>query len=158
MHEDLTVLKKAGAGAQGTIYLVTRKTDRIKQNYVLKVFQLKNIQACRREYAALKAIEDSLPSRGLFPRFYSSREDAESAELLIEEMGLDVRQLQKIKPVQHYGAATHFKMIIQLLDCIETFHRLGFVHCDIKFQNVLTSHNPKQDQVYLIDFGLSYKY
>jgi len=49
------------------------------------------MQAFRREYAALKAIEDSLPSRGLFPRFYSSRENADSAELLIEEMGPDVR-------------------------------------------------------------------
>lgn len=104
---------------------------------------MKNIQAYRREYAALKAIEDSVSSRSFFPRFYSSREDAESAELLIEEMGPDVRQLQKIKPVQYFGAATHYKMIIQLLDCIEAFHRLGFVHCDIKFQNVLTSHSPK---------------
>ena len=80
---------------------------------------MNNIQAFKREYAALKAIEDGQLNKGLFPRFYSSLEDANSAELLIEEMGPDVRQLQKIKPTQYFGVATHYKMIIQLLDCIE---------------------------------------
>jgi len=84
---------KAGAGAQGTIYLVNHKTDRNKQNLVLKVFTLKNMPAYVRELAALTAIENNLPTRGMFPRFYSSKEDAETAELLIEAMGPDVRCL-----------------------------------------------------------------
>ena len=67
------------------------------ENLVLKVFSQKNILAYRRELAALLAIENSLPSRGLFPRFYSNKENNETAEILLEAMGPDIRQLQKMK-------------------------------------------------------------
>jgi serine/threonine protein kinase len=45
-----------------------------------------------------------------------------------------------------------------LLDCVEALHSVGYIHGDLKFQNVLTSLNPDLDRVFLIDFGLSYKY
>ncbi|CDW82169.1 protein kinase-like protein [Stylonychia lemnae] len=42
---------------------------------------------------------------------------------------------------------------MQMLDLLEKFHSLGFVHNDMKPQNIMTKYG--QNQVYLIDFGLT---
>lgn len=42
----------------------------------------------------------------------------------------------------------------QMLTCVQKFHDLGFVHCDIKPDNFVMNGSNK---VILIDFGLSHK-
>jgi serine/threonine protein kinase len=37
-------------------------------------------------------------------------------------------------------------------------HDLGFVHCDIKPDNILVSTDPKDTTILLVDFGLSHKF
>lgn len=46
---------------------------------------------------------------------------------------------------------------IQLIQLIRYLHGLGFVHNDIKLDNILVGHKDP-NQIYLIDFGLSCKY
>jgi len=40
-----------------------------------------------------------------------------------------------------------------MVDLLEKFHSLGFIHNDMKPQNIMTKYG--QNQVYLIDFGLT---
>lgn len=60
---------------------------------MLKVFNGKNKAAFRRELATLEAIREDPEVRDCFPKIYSAREGPESAELLLEAMGPDVRYL-----------------------------------------------------------------
>jgi serine/threonine protein kinase len=41
---------------------------------------------------------------------------------------------------------------------IEVLHNLGFVHCDIKPDNILISSDKKDNTILLVDFGLSHKF
>ena len=47
---------------------------------------------------------------------------------------------------------------IQLLDIIETLHQLGFIHSDIKPDNILFGIGQDRDLVHLIDFGKATKH
>mmetsp|Transcript_9671 Transcript_9671/g.7308 ORF Transcript_9671/g.7308 Transcript_9671/m.7308 type:complete len:98 (+) Transcript_9671:216-509(+) len=51
---------------------------------------------------------------------------------------------------------------IQMVDRIQTMHDLGYLHQDIKPDNILIGcNNPESDEfnlLYLIDYGLSEKY
>ena len=44
---------------------------------------------------------------------------------------------------------------IQLVECVRTLHSLGYVHADIKMDNILIGEN---NQVYLIDYGCAERY
>ena len=47
---------------------------------------------------------------------------------------------------------------IQILNRIETLHKSGYLHRDIKPDNFLIGTNDKKSRVYMIDLGLSKKY
>lgn len=47
---------------------------------------------------------------------------------------------------------------IQLLDRLEAFHMLGFVHGDLKPQNIMCTNNKSNNLLYLIDYGLTVNY
>jgi serine/threonine protein kinase len=41
---------------------------------------------------------------------------------------------------------------------LENLHSLGFVHCDIKPDNILENYEGNKKILYLIDFGISHEY
>lgn len=46
-----------------------------------------------------------------------------------------------------------------MVTCLEHIHSCGWIHGDVKPDNILLSLNPKQDNmIYLIDFGYSERY
>ncbi len=51
---------------------------------------------------------------------------------------------------------------LQLLDRLEHFHSIGFIHCDLKPDNILLGNDDMKSSrsrmLYLIDFGVSRKY
>mmetsp|Transcript_20390 Transcript_20390/g.19369 ORF Transcript_20390/g.19369 Transcript_20390/m.19369 type:complete len:109 (+) Transcript_20390:396-722(+) len=48
---------------------------------------------------------------------------------------------------------------IELIERLKVFHSIGYIHGDLKPQNILLSKNLRQDSnIYLIDFGVSQKY
>ena len=44
---------------------------------------------------------------------------------------------------------------VELLECLEKLHDAGYVHCDIKPDNVMISGT--SGKAFLIDFGLAHK-
>ena len=41
---------------------------------------------------------------------------------------------------------------------LETLHKIGYVHCDLKPDNILISADTEDDEIYLIDYGLAHTY
>lgn len=50
------------------------------------------------------------------------------------------------------------KIASELLKVLKKFHEYGYIHNDIKFDNILFGRKSSDDPIYLIDFGLSRKF
>lgn len=63
---------------------------------------------------------------------------------------------------RHLSLKCIAEMGIHILKLLERFHSIGYIHCDIKPDNILLgdySTNPKMiNKLFLIDFGISEKY
>lgn len=78
----------------------------------------------------------------------------------MEAMGQNLKRLcatQHQGPIQYLSSTSVYKVIIQLIDRIRVIHSLGFVHNDIKLDNILIGHTDSS-LIHLIDFGLSVSY
>ena len=45
-----------------------------------------------------------------------------------------------------------------MLDRLEAFHAIGYVHGDLKPQNIMSTNLKTNNQLYLIDYGLAEQY
>jgi hypothetical protein len=94
-------------------------------------------------------------------RYYYHGKHGDSTVLVMELLG-DSMSMLRMSPDSIHGVplAKSVAVGLEMLDCIEAFHRHGYVHRDIKASNFALSavpeRNPmKQARYYIIDFGLS---
>ena len=92
-----------------------------------------------------------------FPRLLSFKEGLESAEIIMSALGPNIRTLVRKCPNSNFSAPTCFLIVMQLITRLRTLHRMGYVHNDIKLENIVVGHHDS-DRLYLIDFGLSTRY
>lgn len=74
--------------------------------------------------------------------------------MILEALGPNLRHLQEACPKKHFSKSTAFLLGIQLLERLRDLHSLGYVHNDIKLENILIGYKDP-GKIYLIDFGLS---
>ena len=61
------------------------------------------------------------------------------------------------QPDEQFSLPTIFKFVYHLVENLRTLHEMGFVHSDLKLENILIGkHDP--NNIYLIDFGLARPY
>ena len=72
-------------------------------------------------------------------------------------LGPDLQTLMRETPGKRFSPPTCYKLVTQLIERLRSLHELGYVHNDIKLQNVVIG-QLDTDQVYLIDFGLATRY
>ena len=102
-----------------------------------------------------------MSSKGIigFPKIFSSGMLGENQYyIVLEQLGLSIKDILK-KNKRHFTIKCVMAMGIQLLDLLEKFHGEGFIHCDLKPDNIMIGNyikDPKaMNQLYLIDFGIS---
>lgn len=97
-----------------------------------------------------------------FPRYYGSFIIPNSPECvsLFEPLGSDLFDLQRMDESNNrLSVSTVVKIMLQVIDAIELIHDQGFLHLDIKPQNILMGNKSyNKDTAYLIDYGLCEKY
>ena len=78
--------------------------------------------------------------------------------LVMERYGKDLQTLFQ-NGARPFGTKAAYNLALQLLPVLEYIHSQGYVHNDVKAQNILLGHGrTRENDVYLVDFGLVSKY
>lgn len=146
-----TVYERLGTGARSTIWLVS--DQRTGEQYALKRVIRRAVEDDRYLIQAQNDFEIS--SRLAHPSLRRSfdmrrvRKLFSVRELHILMEYVDGRTLEQIGPLGTHGLLRIFIQVAQGLDAL---HRTGYIHTDIKPNNVMVATN---GQVKIIDFGQS---
>jgi serine/threonine protein kinase len=149
---NLVIAQKIGHGAFGEIYsavdVVTGTIWAVKTES--PIARRKTLAF---EYQILAQVQSSphFPRLGMLGRcsafsFYS-----------MENLGPSLSAIAKRIEPRRFSFSTGVRASYHILKCIESFHRFGFVHRDIKPGNILTRDSAEYP-LCLIDFGLSRVY
>ena len=144
------VIKRIGKGAFGSVYLAQKIST--KEQVALKVEKSTVSKSVLESEAYLLQI-----IKGIGIPQVISYGIAKNYKILIEPLlGQSLEDIYN-NYGRHFSLAELCMIAIQVLDRIETLHSQGFIHRDIKPDNMLIG---KRDPniIYLIDYGLSKKY
>ncbi len=145
---SLEKIRLIGKGKFSQVYQV--KDSRTGQILVLKVITktLTSLQSILREVNILSTLFPECQSYFLcLNDFY---EDADNYYLVSEYLS----EYEPLKNTLHdVSQIEQFEIIINLVDGLVKLHQLGFVHHDIKPDNILV--NSQGTQIKYIDFGMS---
>ncbi|XP_021535363.1 serine/threonine-protein kinase VRK1 isoform X3 [Neomonachus schauinslandi] len=76
--------------------------------------------------------------------------------MIMDRFGSDLQKIYEAN-ARRFSRKTVLQLSLRILDILEYIHEHEYVHGDIKASNLLLSYkNP--DQVYLVDYGLAYRY
>jgi serine/threonine protein kinase len=149
---NLVIGQKIGRGAFGEIYSAI---DVLTGSFW--ALKTESLEARRKtlefEYQILRQLQSSQH----FAKLGTLGRCGEFAFFSMEILGPSLSALlRRIEP-RRFSFSSGVRAAYHILKCIESFHRFGFVHRDIKPGNVLTRENAEFPLV-LIDFGLSRVY
>ncbi|XP_037383332.1 serine/threonine-protein kinase VRK2 isoform X2 [Talpa occidentalis] len=161
--------KMIGSGGFGLVYLAfpTNKPDKDARHVIKVEYQengplfseLKFYQRAAKKDCVRRWIEHKQLDYLGVPLFYGSGltefKGRSYRFMVMERLGID---LQKISDQNGpFKKSTVLQLGIRMLDVLEFIHENEYVHGDIKAANLLLGYkNP--DQVFLADYGLSYRY
>jgi len=76
----------------------------------------------------------------------------------MEKLGLSIKDILK-RNKKHFTVKCIMSLGIELISLLEKLHSLGYIHCDIKPDNIMIGDYSKgpleMNKLYLIDFGIS---
>ncbi|EAX94180.1 CK1 family protein kinase [Trichomonas vaginalis G3] len=138
-----------GHGSFGDIY--SCEDERDHSTWAIKIELKTNKKtSLDKEAQILKKIQSS----PYFPVFHDYGESDEYLWLVLELLGPSLIGARRISSGSVFSASTAIRLGIEMLRCIEAFHKFGLVHRDIKPGNFLIRPSRKHPLI-LIDFGLS---
>ncbi|XP_072221767.1 serine/threonine-protein kinase VRK1 [Leuresthes tenuis] len=161
-----------GQGGFGLIYLADQNSERpvgADARYVIKVEPSENGPLFSELHFYMRAAKPDLIQSWIrshkvkhlgVPRYWGSglheRGGKRYRFMVIDRLGTDLQ-----KKFEECGRRFSRKLVLQLglrlLDILEFIHEHEYVHADIKASNLMLSHGDP-DQVYLVDYGLAYRY
>lgn len=152
------VITKIGVGAFGEVSLVRKYTTESDdhQNLESQLYAMKTLRKVdvirRNQVAHVKAERDILAEAELewVTKLYYSFQDKENLYFIMEYIpGGDLMALLIKKGIFEEPLAVFY--IAELVLAIESVHKMGFIHRDIKPDNILID---KDGHIKLTDFGL----
>ncbi|KAK7601381.1 hypothetical protein V9T40_008822 [Parthenolecanium corni] len=159
------VLDPIGEGGFGVIYSTKRVNDSVRNEYAVKVEPYDNgpmfvernyfIRCLKPEMLEKYRREHKLSFLGL-PKYISggthNTNNVSTRFLVMERFGENIDSRLKASTKINIDLLGTF--CSQIVDSLMYIHDTGYVHMDIKPENLLLKYNSKGDQVYLIDFGV----
>jgi serine/threonine protein kinase len=98
-----------------------------------------------------------------FPKLIASGEDLKGFDFVVlDRLGNTMKDMIRRTKAKKFRIKTVIQIAIQVLDRLEDLHNLGYVHLDLKLDNLMTgSENvmmKKSSHIFLIDFGISKRF
>jgi serine/threonine protein kinase len=150
VHHRFKVDYKLGSGAFGEIYAGHELYTDVPVAIKLEQTNARHPQL-RYEARIYHTLQHEL--QGFIPRMYYFGNEKSYNVLVLQRLGKNFEQLRSESPTQRLSYSVVAEVAVAVLTILELFHDLGFVHRDLKPDNILTGLDGKG--VYLIDFGLS---
>ena len=76
----------------------------------------------------------------------------------MEKLGMSIKDIMKSRQ-KHFTLKCAISMGIRLVNLLEALHDEGYIHCDIKLDNIMIGDQKKSrrlvNKIFLIDFGIS---
>ena len=105
----------------------------------------------RNEYLISKAMSEV----DGFPKVYGEGLHEDKPSIILEKLGPSIDDLFT-RITGQFTLLTVMNIGIALVRLIEKMHQKGFIHCDLKPDNILIGDDQNSmNQLYLIDFGIS---
>lgn len=110
-------------------------------------------QSLKLEQTILQTLEGSI----YFPQIKGAGFKTHFRYLVMDLFGPSLSNTRRQMKERHYTLSTTLRLGVYMLQCIEEFHKHGYVHCDIKPGNYLLQ-TDSPCPIVLIDYGLSRQY
>ncbi|KAI8373561.1 kinase-like domain-containing protein [Choanephora cucurbitarum] len=151
-----TLGERLGSGSFGTIYKVTEITT--NKEYAAKI---EDKSEHSRQIKEEREVYKSLPSDAtgyLKMKEYWSIPSSMYRCLILTLVGKNIESLMKSQPKRKLSLKTVLMLGIQLIDRVETLHNAGFVHRDIKPDNLAMGLGDDSPTLFMLDLGLGKRY
>ena len=140
--------EKLGKGSFGIVY---RATDKNNLEYAIKI---EDISDKKKHLLRESEIYDSIKSKTFqydFAQKYHYSEHKDNRVLVLQKLG---KSLKYYNNKYIFDLNTISNIAVQILYRLENLHSLGWLHQDIKPENILVD-NVKGKKLFLVDFGTS---
>ena len=142
--------EKLGQGSFGIVY---RATDKDGKEYAVKCEELTDT---KKHLHRENLIYDLLKGHQKFAKKYYFGEHNNQRMMVLERLGHSLKQyyLLKQRRRKKFDLNTVSNIAVQILYRLQELHNTGWLHQDIKPENILTD-NITREKLYLVDFGTS---
>ena len=152
LHEGIEIKSSKFDSSQGSVYFVE---DAQGEQRVLKIYSADNQDCFQMESNILDTLQKRSEATGLqvAPKIISTRHTPTQSEILMEALSTDLRKAVRSSPGDRVCRASAFAIAIQLMKLIRELHDIGYIHNDLKLENILIGKSDPS-KIHLIDFGL----
>lgn len=153
INDTYIVGPKLGKGSFGEVYLGKHKYEGHKLAIKLEPLDSKS-HILEREYRVYQDIYH--PNAGICQVYYFGLED-DYAVLVMDLLGHSLGY-RMTSCGGKFTLKTTLMIADQMISRLEYLHEKGFIHRDLKPDNMLVGRGHQQNQIFLIDYGLSKRY
>lgn len=139
--------EKLGEGSFGTVY---KALDFDDNEYAIKFEEKTDL---KKHLLRENTIYDTLKDLPDFPKKYYYGDHKEYRVLVLDKLGKSLKEIFYINN-KNFDINTVANIAVQLLYRLENFHKQGWLHQDIKPENILIDNLDKK-KIFLIDYGTS---
>lgn len=152
--DSYVVVEKIGSGSFGDVYLAKRK--RTNTMVAIKVEEKKKASRMENEYKIYKRLHKNGMNIGI-PQIHDFMQTPTFNVMCMQLLGPSLEDVFN-KCARKFSTNTTLKLGISIIGLLKNFHNNRFIHRDIKPNNFLIGRTDEENQVFLMDFGLSKQY
>jgi len=152
--DSYILIEKIGSGSFGEVYIAKRKKN--DTLVAVKVEDRKSQTRMENEYRIYRRLFKNGMNIGI-PQIYDFMQTTNFNIMCMQLLGLSLDDIF-CKNNKEFNLGTVLKIGIDIVSLLKKLHFAKFIHRDIKPNNFLTGKGGDNQNIYVMDFGLSKRY